>query len=1607
MATSPGRFNDPSLNSYVLSASSSQDYLDDSAIEQVAGRIAADPDALTLHCLSNCSPDADDISNWSTQPIQTAEERRVPESPQASESISFTNGNLSTPAKFDKDHHLSQRIEESSHILYSQVAAPMDVTLDDMLINQDEHISSPSITIAQAAQGNIPAPRLDLFDRLRQALPDVSSNSTPNEIPMIVDSGFASRSLRKRRDIQLHPFTIEKLHYKAQVGHAHDSHLSQAEIQKRRAIREKYVAQDDELLARAAEAKKSKLYQNAQRHQRRNNIKQRKVNRPVEHKQSSTTVWQAQRKRMAATYAKKRTVTESASNTQQIPNVSNLQESKTPTVDRPSRRTMQQQLDLLFPEFSFDNADDNDEYTRKKKRRRVIQDESDADSDTDSVQYLGETQAMDYADMVDNDDGTETSIPSDTGTKRTNRLEKLKQKRALKGILPMSFTKVFSKELTEDQKMLESRRAAQKQNNRKRVESGSLAREVNELSISSDRGSTNSPNEVVHTSDIFTDEEGEGENDNDAVWSLDDWLGEEGHVVGLQEDVQHARREATTDQPAVLRDKDPIDRMIIRSSGGKHVSKPSRKTMVSKPNSRKVSKYNYNRSVMTRAGRGTKKSTKVRTKSMASRSVPKQSSRHGGKGQSQPHIWHFMDIRKTRSPPPATPNPDTDFDAGDQFFRQKSNDEKDLPTWVQTLLQARNNMKKVNNDRARPSRPIIPSGIGPFYRSVSDVTNVNWWQRHGQRRLMTDVLENTEPTQVKPNHLLVHESLTPIGDDEIQIIIPKVIANKQPGSKKTMDGTKQSRLFEDHGFSKEAGPSNRPNKTLLLSARNTEPMNLVKLRHKERKAVPKRDLSQPQISLIQFLNDTRDFPTTYSLRESGIDWHLPSNGYINQGFLQNLEDSTASSESNLKYADMVTNNSIFCVFGASFDINNLLQQDLEKYISSFFLESTKTLQDMVFERSIVDSDSFHQELSTFFSFITIWLAYWIPLVDDPERELYIIFISREIMSFQKRLMRLTNLQTILNSPDPAASVNLSVIQVMLTWFIYSTDWELRIQRLESTTQLRLPSQLDSMLALLLWLGPDRLGNNDNYLNQLILETWICYLHLLARSKPTSGPLPFIVEQVHNGCVSDGLDSWKTSEMIWQWVSVLTDINHYDTQSLHSDPINVDHLWYAIHRILQYNTLLNGEGDCTYTSISQHMSTKTNELMDDYIRALFCRVHQLCRYYPSSAIHDTLLVLQSFYLDRRFQDLTTERDSSFPDFFIDFMGHIPHEIASQDTCFHIFLKTLCITLQKEQESLSSHNDKERQQLRRFLSQLAPTHVMTIRKDDPMSGKYSALGNHFNLNMLFAHVVSTDIQRRSILQAKSFLNFHDSDHIARKMYFEAFTLLSRIYAFHEDREGLNSIVKLLNERLGYLCDEFSRMQSRQSMTKHGFFSAEDWQADQTERQELIESGFIYIWKIVRDAVSMVDDTAEWFEVAVLSIDKAWSSVLDKHKAFAANTRLYAVNFIRSVLTIREQRVARLKDQSLHHNIVDASLSSSLRSGDSQDFDMFDDFDYGALNMDIEKVYYDDADRMLAQSIKSWVVEALQQLQPHISSDDELQETINLAISESLRLLTDHHM
>jgi hypothetical protein len=160
-------------------------------------------------------------------------------------------------------------------------------------------------------------------------------------------------------------------------------------------------------------------------------------------------------------------------------------------------------------------------------------------------------------------------------------------------------------------------------------------------------------------------------------------------------------------------------------------------------------------------------------------------------------------------------------------------------------------------------------------------------------------------------------------------------------------------------------------------------------------------------------------------------------------------------------------------------------------------------------------------------------------------------------------------------------------------------------------------------------------------------------------------------------------------------------------------------------------------------------------------------------------------------------------------------------------------------------------------------------MTIRNGE--HGSYTALGNHFNLSMLFAHAVSSDIMRRSIVQTKSFLNFYESDSTARKMYFEAFTLLARIYAFHDDREGLRSIVQLLSERLGYLVEEYGRMQARQSMAKQGFLPVDDWLADLNDRRDLIESAFIYIWKIVRDAVSVADAAAGWFELTSISLDQ----------------------------------------------------------------------------------------------------------------------------------------
>lgn len=109
----------------------------------------------------------------------------------------------------------------------------------------------------------------------------------------------------------------------------------------------------------------------------------------------------------------------------------------------------------------------------------------------------------------------------------------------------------------------------------------------------------------------------------------------------------------------------------------------------------------------------------------------------------------------------------------------------------------------------------------------------------------------------------------------------------------------------------------------------------------------------------------------------------------------------------------------------------------------------------------------------------------------------------------------------------------------------------------------------------------------------------------------------------------------------------------------------------------------------------------------------------------------------------------------------------------------------------------------------------------------------------------------------------------------------------------------------------------------------------------------------------------DTVAYLEAEPdIFIFLAWSCVLDTTTSYPDGTRLYAVNFIRSILAVRQQRVSRLKDQTIHSTAQDVRLSSSLKSSDSQDFDMFDDFDYEAIDMQIEKVYFDDADCSLAQ-------------------------------------------
>lgn len=1345
-----------------------------------------------------------------------------------------------------------------------------------------------------------PALRLDFFDRMPQPGPPVAPHNNPITLPEPVRNIYTERSLRKRRDIQLHPFTIEKLQYKAQVGHAHDSHLSQSEIQRRRAIREKYVCHDNDLLERAAVAAQSSKPMVSRDQRRRHDPQNQHSHHRQIHKRKtvtpSTGIWTSRKPRMMATYGKKRAIAISNSDTDtHIEHTVSpvMQESRTPApTQSTSRKSMQQQLDLLFPEFAMEPVDNYEKDTRRKKRRRVIQDESDSEINNDgSVTYLGEAGNGESSDTSDTEEQSLESRQSKMG----KGVDVLRERKALKGILPMSFTKVFSKQLSEDQKFLESRRANQQKNRRRGVvEARSLAKQVNELSISSDQENlqgtvSNFTTETLNANDIFTDEEEEEENENredndDSIWDLNDWLEQADareKTYGFPMDTDNAD---TDFQLSVLRDKDPIDRMIIRTATTKRSTKKklSTKSLSAGTSQKRVLKYNYRVSAMQGSGQG-KKTSKPRTTSRQSKQGSKQSS--GSARPRQQHIWRFMDVRKSRSSPSPAPMSQADsiLEAEDQFFKLKAANRDDLPAWVQALLQTRQDLKPKEKEKTRSVRPIIPSGVGPFYQSVADVTKVNWWQRHGRRRPRIDALENTEPMDIQADirHWNKATSQTTDIDSDIQIVNPRVRPrpSKILPSKRPTHRAKQSNLFSDHGFIKDQTSTRR------IQHKQPPPSHAHQVVNSPpRAALPSPLRSSPtaaQLSFIQFLNDTRVFPVSFSHIALGVEWHLPNNGYIKQGFLKTLEDAklmmTKDKVTISEYDQLVTDSGTFNVFHRCFNINNVSVQETLDITLSFFGEAMKTIQDIFLERKAVDTDTFTTELCEFLSFVTICLGHWVPLLSASEQQSCVEILSKETISFQKRLVKLTRLQSTLSSGDPAASLSVPVTQVLLMWFIFSNDWGHRIQQLGPSCRLLQCNSLDLMQALLLWLGPEPLNTGDS-LGQRALEAWIYYFHALTRCNNPLEQFSTLISEIKKACTSDGLDEWYASEMMWQWLFVLKEIQQYDslgeqrtTQSDHSQ------FWFAVQDLLKGTAVLNGgEGSLSYTSLLQEMNDHTKELMDDYIRALFSRVHQLCRLYPSPATRYAILQLHSFYLDRRFQDLATEQDSSFPEFFVDFIGYIPNDLSPDDSCFHIFLKTLCITLQTEQESLNdgmmADAEKERKQLRRFLSQLAPTHVMTIRNGDQETGVYTSLGNHFNLNMLFAHVVSSDIMRRSIVQAKSFLNFQDSDHTARKMYFEAFTLLARIYAFHNDRNGLASIVQLLNERLGYLSEEYARMQARQSMAKQGFLPVDDWLADQSDRRELIESAFIYIWKIVRDAVSVADDAdAGWFEIAVMSIDQ----------------------------------------------------------------------------------------------------------------------------------------
>ncbi|KAK9767885.1 hypothetical protein K7432_001948 [Basidiobolus ranarum] len=520
----------------------------------------------------------------------------------------------------------------------------------------------------------------------------------------------------------------------------------------------------------------------------------------------------------------------------------------------------------------------------------------------------------------------------------------------------------------------------------------------------------------------------------------------------------------------------------------------------------------------------------------------------------------------------------------------------------------------------------------------------------------------------------------------------------------------------------------------------------------------------------------------------------------------------------------------------------------------------------------------------------------------------------------------------------------------------------------------------------------KVDSNDQGCNSWGASMFICLIHILDRlsqytksqedcdeSTLTTAPFWSVFnEAVLEDLTATTLDSqeWDfppladKGEEIWNMLFSILPLYQFNENGVFCTQRKCLSNWSLVQYLLEKTS---GLLELSEKSCIPQFSHRQSRMLDHYIRSLFGRCYELCSMWQWDPDQKVLLLLYRFYEKRQFKDLSSESHPHFPHFLKEFSGLVPREVQFSDTCFHILMKFIYVSLNTWCERAVSFTanlmqEKSKREVRSFVSRISPTRVLKFTKSQT-TADYSPLLNHYNLMLIFALTIPSSIKPRSTVQMKSYLNFVESDQMSRKIYIEGFTLLGLIYQYR--REKILPILEVLNERMSQVTQEYLDMEDKRAIpyipSIFGERPSDEWLSE-NDRMKLThtQASVVELLELFFNQYRRLAAGEDYLITEFIST--AWSIMLNPSLKFAHKIRMSCINHVNNLLKIRSQlRSVFTTGSSTIDSTNRLSSESDGRKVVHESPDDFDDFEFDDL--DLDQLYFVEQQAVKTENFKTY--------------------------------------